>query len=627
MQHYQTSISALVAILGFAIIIVFSNTFFKSARLDLTEQQLFTLSEGSKAIVEAVKEPIHVYFYFSEESSRELTQLRTYAARVEALLEEYASHSKGNIVVTRIDPEPFSEAEDDADSYGLQKVPVGGAGDGLFFGIVANNALDGTEVISFLQPDKEAFLEYDISQMLFRLSQAVKPKIGLFSALPVKDQVNPQTFQMQSGWQSIKEIEQLFEVVDVDAEATTIDADINLLLLIHPKTVSESLQNAIRAYLARGGALIGFIDPLAELDQQGGNPMTPSLPVGQASDLNWLTADWGVRLNESQVLGDAELALSVAGTDGAPQRHLAILGLGPNQISDDEVMTAGLESINVSSAGLFEMTDPKVDISRVLSSSIYGAGLPKEQLQFLRNPRDLEASYTPGTKPLEVAIALRGVLPRSMVAPKRDESSGEGEAPSLEPSEALDQAEQVAINVLLISDTDLLSDRLWVQVQNFFGQQVATAWADNGSFLVNAVDYMVGSADLIQIRSRGRYTRPFEVVQNLKRDAEAKYLDSANQLQLELTETEQRLAELESQQVAEGLLTLSPEQAAALESFQQEKLRIRKELRDVRHGLDKDIEGLGANLKLINIALLPLLLTLLMGFAVWNKTTRQARRS
>lgn len=626
MQHYQTSISALVAILGFAIIIVFSNTFFKSARLDLTEQQLFTLSEGSKAIVEAVQEPIHVYFYFSEESSRELTQLRTYAARVEALLEEYASHSKGNIVVTRIDPEPFSEAEDDADAYGLQKVPVGGAGDGLYFGIVANNALDGTEVISFLQPDKEAFLEYDISQMLFRLSQAVKPKIGLFSALPVKDQVNPQTFQMQPGWQSIKEIEQLFEVVDVDAEATTIDADINLLLLIHPKTVSESLQNAIRAYLARGGALIGFIDPLAELDQQGGNPMTPSLPVGQASDLNWLTADWGVRLSESQVLGDAELALSVAGTDGAPQRHLAILGLGPNQISDDEVMTAGLESINVSSAGLFEMTDPKVNISSVLSSSIYGAGLPKEQLQFLRNPRDLEASYTPGTKPLEVAIALRGVLPRSMVAPKRDESSGEGEVPSLEPSEALDQAEQVAINVLLISDTDLLSDRLWVQVQNFFGQQVATAWADNGSFLVNAVDYMVGSADLIQIRSRGRYTRPFEVVQNLKRDAEAKYLDSANQLQLELTETEQRLAELESQQVAEGLLTLSPEQAAALESFQQEKLRIRKELRDVRHGLDKDIEGLGANLKLINIGLLPLLLTLLMGFAAWNKTTRQARR-
>lgn len=626
MQHYQTSISALVAILGFAIIIVFSNTFFKSARLDLTEQQLFTLSEGSKAIVEAVQEPIHVYFYFSEESSRELTQLRTYAARVEALLEEYASHSKGNIVVTRIDPEPFSEAEDDADAYGLQKVPVGGAGDGLYFGIVANNALDGTEVISFLQPDKEAFIEYDISQMLFRLSQAVKPKIGLFSALPVKDQVNPQTFQMQPGWQSIKEIEQLFEVVDVDAEATTIDADINLLLLIHPKTVSESLQNAIRAYLARGGALIGFIDPLAELDQQGGNPMTPSLPVGQASDLNWLTADWGVRLSESQVLGDAELALSVAGTDGAPQRHLAILGLGPNQISDDEVMTAGLESINVSSAGLFEMTDPKVDISSVLSSSIYGAGLPKEQLQFLRNPRDLEASYTPGTKPLEVAIALRGVLPRSMVAPKRDESSGEGEVPSLEPSEALDQAEQVAINVLLISDTDLLSDRLWVQVQNFFGQQVATAWADNGSFLVNAVDYMVGSADLIQIRSRGRYTRPFEVVQNLKRDAEAKYLDSANQLQLELTETEQRLAELESQQVAEGLLTLSPEQAAALESFQQEKLRIRKELRDVRHGLDKDIEGLGANLKLINIGLLPLLLTLLMGFAAWNKTTRQARR-
>ena len=221
------------------------------------------------------------------------------------------------------------------------------------------------------------------------------------------------------------------------------------------------------------------------------------------------------------------------------------------------------------------------------------------QFQFLRDPSDLQKTFVPGSEVVSIAVALSGALPASIVL--ADPSAGD--AP-------------VGINLILVSDTDVLSDRLWVQVENFFGQPIATAWADNGSFLVNSVEHLAGSADLISIRSRGRYTRPFDVVQDLKREAEARYLQSAELLQLELAETEQRLIELEGQKTTAGLLALSPEQTLALEDFQDQKLRIRKQLREVRHGLDRDIQGLGANLKLLNIAIMPLLLTVLLGLYV-----------
>ena len=598
--------SAVVAVLVFAVVLLFSSAFLKGLRLDMTEHKLFTLSSGSQRIIESIEEPIHLYYFFSEESSRELTQLRTYADRVEALLDEYVSLSDGNLILTQIDPMPFSEAEDQADGFGLQKVPVGSAGEGLYFGLVGSNALDNTEVIGFFQPDRETFLEYEISQLLFRLIQIEKPKIGLISSLPVRDRVNPETFRSEPGWQALSELERNFEVVDIAADAERIDPDVSLLLMIHPKSVSDTLQASIRAFLMREGAIIAFVDPLAEMDQAAPSPMMPTLPQGQASDLNWLTEDWGVALRAEQILGDAQLALSVTGQNGAPTRHLGILGLGPTELNPLEVPTASLESINVASAGLIDVFEAKLAVTPLLSSSNYAGGMDAAQFQFLQDPSDLQKTFVPGSEAISIAVALSGVLPASEVL--ADPAAG---------------AAPVGINLILVSDTDVLSDRLWVQVQNFFGEPVATAWADNGSFLVNSVEHLAGSADLISIRSRGRYTRPFDVVQDLKREAETRYSQSAALLQVELAETEQRLLELEAQKTTDGLLTLSPEQALALEAFQDQKLSIRKQLREVRHGLDRDIQGLGANLKLINIAVMPVLLTVLLGLYVGLRRVRR----
>ncbi|MGB1537671.1 MAG: Gldg family protein [Pseudomonadales bacterium] len=599
-----------LALVTFSVVILFSNSFLKGARIDLTEHQLFTLTQGSRNIVAGIEEPIHLYLYFSESTTRDLTQLRTYADRVAALLEEYVSLSQGKLILNRIDPEPFSAAEDDADRYGLQSIPVNGAGDTLYFGLVGSNALDDVEVIAFFQPDKEVFLEYDISQLIYRLSQPSKPRIGLLAGLSVRDRVNPQTFSSEPGWRSIAELEQNFEVVEIAADAETIDENLTMLLLIHPKTISSALQDQIRQFLARGGAILAFVDPLSEMDVTQSSPMMPTLPGGQNSDLNWLTEPWGISIRPGQILGDAQLALSVTGSGGAPVRHLGIIGLGPDQLNSDEVVTSQLESINVSTVGIIDIEEPKVDVTRLLTSSVFAAGMDAGQFQFLQDPESLQKTFKPGDVALPIAVSLQGPLPLSDILGDPSAST-----------------EARRISLTLVSDTDVLSDRLWVQVQNFFGQSIATAWADNGSFLINAVDFQAGSADLISIRSRGQYTRPFEVVQTLRRDAEARYLESADQLQLELAETEQRLSELESQKVADGLLTLSADQEAALLEFQDRKLTIRKQLREVRHQLDQDIEDLGATLKLLNIAVLPLLITLLLGLMVGLRRLRGARPS
>ena len=594
-----------LAVLLFFVFNAFNHLVFKDARLDLTEGQLYTLSEGSLSLVQGIEEPVQLYFFFSEAASRDLTPIRTYADRVESMLEEFALASNGMLFVERIDPAPFSEAEDEAAAFGLQAVPVSATGDALYFGLAGSDALDNVETIPFFQPDREMFLEYEISQLIDRLARPKREVVGLISTLPVTNQVNPQTFQPEPGWQSILSLEDTVALEAIDASAEEIPEGLAALVLIHPKSLTDQMKTALVGYLASGGKVIAFLDPLAEMDRAAASPMMPSLPTGQASSLNWLTRALGVQMREEEVLGDPQLALSVSTPSGAPTRHLAILGLSNAQLNSESIVTAQLDSLNFASAGFFDIDSPTVAVETLIESSEFANGIAASQLQFLQNPEDLMQSFSQGSEARPIAVRLSG--------PTTLETGLEGDAP----------VEVSNLDLILVSDTDVLSDRLWVQVQNFFGQQVATAFADNGSLLTNLVDYFTGSQDLISVRSRGRFTRPFEVVQSLRREAETQYLASAEQLQLELNETERQLADLESQQESDGVLRLSDEQEAALVRFQDEKLRIRKALRDVRHRLDQDIDQLGGQLKLLNIIVLPILLTLMLAMAAWAQLRKR----
>ena len=599
-KKYYSGLGLCLLALGFLMFTLLNNVLFGGWRLDLTGNNLYTLSDGSREILESIDEPVNLYFFFSEKSSEDLTSLRVYATRVREMLEEYELAANGKINLSVVDPEPFSEAEDQAAEFGLQGITVSTAGEELYFGLAATNALDDQEVIPFFQPDKEEFLEYEISKLIQSLSVVEKPVVGVLSSLEVQGNMNMQTYQMTPPWMVVDQLRQLFSVQTINPEGT-IPAEIDILLLIHPKQLSEAMLFSIDQFVMGGGRLLAFIDPLAETDRPvQANPMMPAPPSIQVSTLNQLTEAWGVTMRSDVILGDSQTALAVGGVDGTPVRHLAILGMEGDNFSRDDIVTSSLESINLSTAGILDVAeDASVQVEPLISSSTFAMPMEALQFQFLSDPNDLMQGFKPTGESYLVAARLSGSAPSAFP---------EG----LEESEGTVLTETDNLNVILVADTDILSDRMWVQVQEFFGQRIASPWANNGDMVINALDNLSGGASLISIRSRGRFSRPFDVVQDLRREAEASYLEKANDLQARLTETEQKLSDLQSSQSENNLLVLTPEQEEALVQFQQEKVEIRRQLREVRHQLDSDIEVLGSTLKFLNIALIPILMTLLL---------------
>ncbi|HKI73075.1 MAG TPA: Gldg family protein, partial [Pseudomonadales bacterium] len=562
--------------IAFLVFTLFNNLVLSGVKLDLTQGHLYTLSKGTKNILDSIDEPINLYLFFSNKTSRDLAGLRAYQQRVKELLDQYVSLSRGKIKLHVIDPEPFSEEEDRATSFGLQSVPAGN-GDKVFFGLAGTNALNDHEVIPFFQPDKEQFLEYDISRMVQALSVKHKPVVGLMSSLKVQGNVDMKTFRTTPPWIILNDLHKEFDVHNIEMTATSIPNDVNLLVIIHPKDLSEETQFAIDQFVMKGGHVLAFVDPLPEQDQPQQNGIMAHSQI-QPSDMHKLLASWGVKLRDGVIVGDSDAALRVrSGNGGQTIRHLAILGLDKNDISANDVVTASLKNINVSSAGILDTEkDATTHVEPLLQSSRYAMPIATPELQYMTNPEELEKGFKPTGKRYTIAARITGTassaFPKGIKGHEKDVVSR---------TEKLD--------VIVVADTDILTDRLWVQVQNFFGQRIASPFANNGDFVINAVDNLLGSSDLISVRSRGHFTRPFTVVQELRRKADAKYQQSADDLQAKLSDTESKLQKLQAEKTKNNVLTLSPGQQAALEKFQKEKLDIRRQLREVRHQLDKDI--------------------------------------
>ena len=629
-QHLSERLSSTVMlVLIFGVFFAFTmlnNALFSGARIDLTENKLYTLTLGTRDLIAEIDEPIKFRFFFSQRASEDLTALRAYARRVQELLEEYQALAGGSIDLEIIDPEPFSEEEDLAAQFGLQSVPVNNAGDELYFGLVGTNSVDDQLIISFFQPEKEAFLEYDISRIIHQLNSSIKPKVGLLSSLKIQGDINMGTFQTTPAWVVIDQLTQQYEVVDVAMDATELPRDMQLLIIVHPKSLSDATLFAIDQFAMAGGRVLLFVDPLAEMER----PPPGAMPTEPASNFS-LLSNWGMQLRADTVLADSAAALNVGGSNGQSVRHLGILGLSGENFNSDDVSLASLESINVTTSGILDMVGrPESRIDILIQSSENAMPMASTEFQSLTDPEQLLKTFVPTGERYTIAARISGKAvtafpegvdvetvpePVPETVPEADleaQVEGQGQVESTRDIQ-LHQAVLTGtdkLNVIVVADTDILTDRLWVQVQNFFGQTIASPWANNGDFVLNSVDNLLGGSELISIRSRGRFSRPFTVVESLRLAAQSRYQKSADTLQRELEETEAQLNEVESSQSDQNLLALSPEQEQAITQFQDEKLRIRKQLRDVRHQLDKDIEGLGAMLKLINIIVLPLLLVL-----------------
>jgi ABC-type uncharacterized transport system involved in gliding motility auxiliary subunit len=577
-----------------------SGALLSGARLDLTEQKLYTLSPGTRQILDSLDEPLTLRLFFSDQATGELPALRNQARRVEELLRTYVRAADGKLNLQVIDPEAFSEQEDQAAEAGLQAVPLNAGGEQVYFGLVASNARGDRQVIPFFALDREEFLEYEISRLINGLVQRELPVVGVLSGLPLNGGFDMLARQPTAPWMVMEEIRQLFRLERLDSAAEEIPAHVSVLMLVHPKQLPQQTLYAIDQFVLRGGKLLAFVDPYSEADTGSG---FPGEDIERASRLDPLLAAWGVRLLPDQVLADAGYGMSVGMGGGRAVRHPAWVSLPAEALDQDDVVSADLEVLNLASAGLLEpLADASTRFTPLLRSSPLSMPVDAKRLGMLGNPEELLRDLRPDGQRKVLAARIDG--PARTAYP----DGIEGRQGGLKAAERID--------LILVADTDLLSDHLWVQVQQFFGQRLPQPFADNAGFVINALDNLAGSPALISVRSRGRYQRPFEVVQALQRQAETRFLEQEQRLQQRLADTERQLAQLQRGADDE----LNAEQESAVRRFLDEKLRIRKELREVNYRLNADIEALGRTLKFVNIALVPLLLTLgALGLWFWRR--------
>ncbi|MHB0819442.1 GldG family protein [Stutzerimonas stutzeri] len=596
----------LLIALAFLAFNIFSGLAFTNARLDLTEQKLYTISEGTETILDELETPIELQFFYSDAAVRDLVTLRNYARRVEELLRAYARAAGGKLKLQVIDPQPFSEEEDRAAELGLQAVPLDRGGDKVYFGLAGTNAEGHTQTIPFFPLDQEEFLEYEISRLVQSLASAQLPVVGVLSGLQINGGFDMRTQQAMPPWMVLENIRQLFHIESLKPDIDLIPAHVSVLMLVHPKQLPEQTLYAVDQFVMRGGKLLAFVDPYSEADP--GSAMGPGgFAEEKASELEPLFEAWGLRMPAGQVVADASYAMSVGvGPERRAVRHPGWLSLPQQALDADDVTTASLENLTVATAGYLEpLEGASTRFTPLMQSSAYAMPVEAARLDTLQNPEELLRGLEPTGEHYTLAARIQGP------APSTYPNGIEGRKDGLQESDS--------INVIVVADTDLLSDRMWVQVQDFFGQRFPQPWADNGSFVVNALDNLAGSDALISVRSRGRSARPFVVVEDLQRQAENRFRETEEVLQNRLAETEAQLAELQSLD-PEQALELTLEQQAALQGYMQEKLRIRKELREVRYQLNADIEALGRTLKFLNIALVPLLLTLgALGLWFWRR--------
>jgi ABC-type uncharacterized transport system involved in gliding motility auxiliary subunit len=587
-------------------VVMLSNVSLRGMRVDLTQNRLYTLSPGTQQLLTELKEPINLYFYFSREAAAKQAPLvMPYANRVREFLEELAARSGGKIHVSIVDPQPFSDDEDRAAEFGLQSLQAGG-GDALYFGLTGTNSTDGRSSIPSFQADREEFLEYDVAKLINDLGTPKKPVIGLISSLGLQGQFNPMTGQMGEPWPILTQLQDLFTMRSLTADVDHIDKDVDVLMLVHPKQLPPKTLYAIDQFVMRGGRVLLLVDPNSGADTSGQDPSNPlaGAMADHSSNLVPLLAAWGVDYDATKVIGDLERGLDVrTSMQSPPVRHIGILGLSREDMNQKDVVSASLDKINLATAGsLAARPGAKTTFEPLLLSSASAAPIPAQRFNGLTDPSILRDGFKPTGTRYALAARITGPVESAFPqGPPPDQKAAAG-PPVAHLAKSMSPA-----NIVVIADTDFLMDYMWVQTREVFGQRVAQAFANNGDLVANILDNLSGSSALISVRGRATFSRPFERVEALRHQADDRLRSKALELQAELQQTETKLTELQSKRNDQSSLVLSPEQEAELKRFVAEKARVRKQLRETQRGLDVDINRLESWLKVINIAIAPLL--------------------
>ncbi len=635
MWKRRRTLTVLGIVLGL-VLLVSLNTFaaleLGRYRLDLTEEKAYTLSEGTLALLERIDEPIVLRLYVSRAVREKSPFLAAYADRVLDFLEGYAEASGGRIRVEYVDPEPYSEEEDRAVGFGLQAVQLDAETTG-YFGLAGTNSTDDVAVIPVLSPERERFLEYDVTRLVYRLADPQRPVVAVLSGLPI----NADPTRQFRPWRIYELLKDQFDLRWLAGEIRTIDDDVRVLLLIHPQGLSDVTLHAVDRFVQRGGRLMVLVDPHAEA--QAMRQRQPGM-AETASTLERLFEAWGLRYDKDRIVADPAVARQVqvplSGGRAQVVDYLAWLALTGERLNRTHPVTAELERLHFSTAGALALAeDSGLAWTPLVTSSPRAQMVAADDLRLFPDPFGLLRKYRPEGEERVLAAVIRGRFPTAFPDGPPEgaaEEAEDGDAGARAETAAADEADGTTggaaeATVIVVADTDLLEDRSWLVTQQVLGRQVELPIADNADFLANALDYLAGSDVLVKLRGRRVAFRPFERLVALRREAEQRYRAKEQELVQRLEELQGKLRSLELPAgEGEGAL-LDPKLREEIAKIRDEILETRRELREVRRRLREDIERLQATVRFANIGAVPLLVALIAVGVGLVRRSRMRRRA
>ncbi|MAV87098.1 MAG: ABC transporter [Rhodospirillaceae bacterium] len=606
-----------LAIIGIFVSIVFlfslnilSSLEIRTSQIDLTENKLYTLSEGTKEVIKEIDEPITFKLYYSPTFGEISPSHGNYFKRVKELLENFALASNGKIILNLINPLSFSIEEDEAVKFGIQGIPLDQSGELGYFGMAAINSTDDKKTVPFFNPQREQFLEYDLTRLVYELAEPKKMKVGLITSLLIESDPMLQ----YKPWPIMDQIKQFFDVKSIDMKAIQIDQDIDILLLVHPKIMDENLMYAVDQFVMRGGRLLVFLDPQNESAR-----MTPRAPPGAgSSELTKLFKNWGIIFDEDKFVGDRTRAIRVqAPVDGREiiADYLSWGVYDKRALNSDDVVTGELSTISVASAGSLSLADDsKLRMVSLIKTSKIAQRIDAKLVRGQINPEAILKQFKSEDREFTLAARFSGkVVTAFPEGPphnvKQDEKKSNSDKKLVKRMPHIKEAKK-DLQMIVMADTDLLTSRFWVQQQEFFGKTIYTPVSNNADFLINSLENLSGSQALISLRSRGLSVRPFHKIQDLKNNAEDKYRQTEQQLSSKLKELQGKLQGLGLKDKGDAKVILTSAQQKVFNQFRAEMLDVRKQLRDVQLALRQDIDKLDTRLKVLNIWIMPILISL-----------------
>jgi ABC-type uncharacterized transport system involved in gliding motility auxiliary subunit len=616
-----------VGIILVLIILILVNVIFSRVnwRWDATGDKLYSLSEGTRTILSGLKEDVVIKVFYSKDPVNMPVHIKNYSRRMLDFLSEYEYYGRGKISIEVYNPKVDSEEEEWAQKYGIEGVSLA-TGETVYFGLVAT-AADQEETIKFMDPTREKHLEYDITRIISQVQSPRKKKVGIISGLPVfgvppRSMNIPGARQRMTPWVFVRELKKTYDLAEIPAASDEIGKDIDLLVIVHPKNLNPNLRYAIDQYVLGGGNVILFADPVSVTDIGTGQPNTFSLD-------NLFNA-WGVQMNSSKVLADLDYSTRLMTRNNRVENNPLWLSLPPGAFNPDNMITAQLETLLLPVAGSIQKApESRFEYESLLQSSLNASMVDGFMARL--GAGELRYNFQPSEKAFDLAVLVRGTFDTAFPGGRPQNENQDSKDNQRDTSGTLDISDaehlttgQKEAKIIIMADADMLFDQYFVENQNFLGFNISRIFNDNLNFCLNAVEMLAGSPELINIRSRGKFERPFTRVQELEKKAQTRWLATEQQLVRKVEETNRKLKELEKQKDPSQTYIISAKQEAEIEQFKQEKIRVNKELKKVRRNLRSDIETLGTAVKFINIFFMPLLVSLAgIFYAIYHRTRRR----